>query len=125
MTTRHGRPPPPVAEVSVGGTTSDWKRLITAAVFAGNRILPLDLLGAFAPDFRDESLREHTRSCDGFLARGVDEIAGLTICHPIDMNRKAKSRGVVDAFMLLDGTCQVHAQGGHAGRQHVERHGLP
>ena len=86
-----------------GDTSFDWKRLSTADVFGGKRVVVFAVPGAFTPACSDEHLPGYERLHDDFRAEGVDLVACLAVNDAFVMNQWAGSRSIEKVMMLPDG----------------------
>ncbi|SHH35177.1 Peroxiredoxin [Marivita hallyeonensis] len=86
-----------------GDNPFEWKRLSSADVFAGKRVVLFALPGAFTPACSDSHLPGYERHYADFVALGIDRVVCLAINDAFVMFQWAKSRSIENVFMLPDG----------------------
>jgi len=86
-----------------GDNPYEWKRLTTADVFAGKRVVLFGLPGAFTPACSDSHLPGYERLHADFVKEGIDKVVCLSVNDAFVMFQWAKSRDIQNVFMLPDG----------------------
>ncbi len=89
-----------------GPNPFEWKRLTSADVFAGKRIVLFALPGAFTPACSDSHLPGYEQHYDAFRALGVDQVICLSVNDAFVMYQWAASRNIEKVFMLPDGNAE-------------------
>ncbi len=93
-----------VRNEALGGPNPfEWKRLTSAEVFGGRRIVLFAVPGAFTPACSDSHLPGYERNHDAFRRLGIDQLICLAVNDAFVMFQWAKSRNVEHVFMLPDG----------------------
>ena len=86
-----------------GDNPFEWRRLSSADVFAGRRVVLFALPGAFTPACSDSHLPGYERHYPAFRALGIDAVYCLAVNDAFVMYQWARSRDIEQVIMLPDG----------------------
>jgi glutaredoxin-like protein len=81
----------------------DWKRITTADVFAGKRVVVFSLPGAFTPTCSSTHLPRYEELAGVFKANGIDDVVCVSVNDGFVMEAWGRDQGVAHVTLLPDG----------------------